>query len=82
MHSSIHTLPKTRFFGLGLRVCRRQYEPNFNHCDKIAPPPRYMPPTFGEVTQLTVLTPFKVIKVHRFCYQSKAPMRLSTSDQY
>jgi len=36
----------------------------------------------GEKRPTTAITPFKVIQGHRFCYQSKANMRLPINDYY
>ena len=35
---------------------------------------------FSEISNITAITPFKVIQGHRFWYQSKAHMRLAISD--
>jgi len=53
-------IARTRFFGLHFR--RRLYRSIFNHFDIIGPQSY----EFGEKSKITVITPFKVIKVTDF----------------
>jgi len=70
-------LLKTRFFGL--HCTRRKYRCIFNRFYVMGPKSYRVR---RNNAKYTAITPLKVIQGHRFCYQSKAHMRLLISNDY